>query len=63
MTPIPPYFASQMEEQKKWEDGFKAGIQEVVTSLQENASSEDVAKAINDWVLDFNDKLAKKYLV
>jgi hypothetical protein len=52
-----------MEEQKKWEDGFKAGIQEVVTSLKENSSAEDVEKAINDWVADFNDKLAKKYLV
>ena len=63
MTPTPPYFQSQMEEQKKWEDGFKAGIQEVVTSLQENASAEDVELAINNWVKDFNDKLAKKYLV
>jgi hypothetical protein len=62
MTPIPPYFQSQMEEQQKWDDGFKAGIAEVVNSLAESASSEELDGSTQDWVKDFTDKMTKKYL-
>ena len=62
MTGVPPYFASQMEEQKKWDDGFKAGIAEVVTALADGASSEDLEAPTKEWVRDFNQKISSKYL-
>ena len=51
MTPTPPYFLAQMEEQKKWDDGFKAGVAEVVYALSENASSEDLESPTKDLSL------------
>jgi hypothetical protein len=51
-----------MEEQKKWDDGFRAGVAEVVSALSENVSSEDLEGPTRDWVKDFNDKVSKKYL-
>jgi hypothetical protein len=32
MTNLPPYFQSSIEQQK-WDDGFKAGLKEVVPDL------------------------------
>lgn len=34
MTSLPPYFKSSLEQQK-WDDGFKAGLKEVLPELQE----------------------------
>ncbi len=62
MTPTPPYFQSQMEEQKKWDDGFKAGVAEVVAALGESVSSDDLEGPTKDWVKDFKAKISKKYL-
>ena len=62
MTPTPPYFQSQMEEQKKWDDGFKAGVAEVLHALSENVSDEDLASPTKDWVKDFSNRFSKKYL-
>lgn len=62
MTPTPPYFQSQMEEQKKWDAGFKAGVAEVIAALSESVSSEDLESPTKDWVKEFNDKFSRKYL-
>lgn len=62
MTPIPPYFLAQMEEQKQWNDGFKAGISEVLTALSESPSEGDLESPTKDWVSDFVQKLSNKYL-
>lgn len=62
MTPTPPYFQSQMEEQKKWDNGFKAGAQEIIAALEESVSSEDMESPTKAWVKDFSDKVSKKYL-
>jgi hypothetical protein len=62
MTPTPPYFQSQMEEQKKWDSGFKAGVAEVVAALEESVSAEDLEGPTKDWVKDFSAKVSKKYL-
>jgi hypothetical protein len=51
-----------MEEQKKWDAGFKAGVAEVVAILEESVSSEDLESPTKDWVKDFSDKVSKKYL-
>ena len=34
MTPLPPYFKSSVEQQK-WDDGFKAGLKELIPELEE----------------------------
>lgn len=62
MTPTPPYFIAQMEEQKKWDDGFKAGISEVLHALEESVNGEDLESPTKDWVIDFSQKLTNKYL-
>lgn len=62
MTPIPPYFLAQMEEQKQWNDGFKAGIAEVLNALVESRSESDLEGPTKDWVTEFNQKLSNKYL-
>lgn len=33
MTSLPPYFQSKLENDK-WEDGFKAGLKELVAELE-----------------------------
>ena len=62
MTPTPPYFQSQMEEQKKWDDGFKAGVAEVVHALEDSSHSDDLEAPTKEWVRDFKEKISKKYL-
>jgi hypothetical protein len=62
MTPTPPYFLAQMEEQKKWDDGFKAGISEVLTALKDSVQEKDLEAPTKDWVVDFSQKLSNKYL-
>lgn len=62
MTPTPPYFLAQMEEQKKWDDGFKAGISEVLTALKESVDHDDLASPTANWVTEFSQKLTNKYL-
>jgi hypothetical protein len=62
MTPTPPYFLAQMQEQKKWDDGFKAGAQEIIVALEESTSSEDMEGPTKEWVKDFSAKVTKKYL-
>lgn len=62
MTPTPPYFQSQMEEQKKWDAGFKAGAQEIIVALEESISSDDLEGPTKEWVKDFSVKVSKKYL-
>jgi hypothetical protein len=51
-----------MEEQKKWDAGFKAGVAEVVAALGDSVSSEDLEGPTKEWVKDFSAKVSKKYL-
>lgn len=62
MTPTPPYFITQMEDQKKWDDGFKAGITEVLTALSEGASESTIDDSTKTWISDFSQKFSNKYL-
>jgi len=63
MTNHPPMFASQAADQKKWDEGFKAGIAEVLHELssaaEKNADLEAPTKA---WVDDLATKITQKYL-
>ena len=62
MTSIPPYFAAQMVEQKKWDDGFKAGVAEAAEALIQLSSSDDLEGPTQEWAKDFANKVTKKYL-
>lgn len=62
MPKIPPYFAAQMEDQKKWDEGFKAGIAEVLNALQEGSTGSDLEGPTKDWVHEFSQKISNKYL-
>lgn len=45
MTNLPPYFQSSVEAQK-WEDGFKAGLKELIPDLEAiKESTTDAATA------------------
>ena len=62
MTNHPPMFAREAEEQSKWNDGFKAGIAEVVHEMEAAVErSEDLEGPTKQWVEEFSTKLLKKY--
>ena len=62
MTNHPPMFASQAAEQKKWDEGFKAGIAEALHELSLAAeNNSDLESPSKDWVLDLSTKISKKY--
>jgi hypothetical protein len=55
-------FAREAEEQSKWNDGFKAGIAEVVHEMESAVSkNEDLEGPTKQWVAEFSAKLLKKY--
>lgn len=55
-------FASQAAEQKKWDEGFKAGIAEALHELSLAAeNNSDLESPSKDWVLDLSTKITKKY--
>ncbi len=62
MTPVPPYFQSQMEEQQKWNDGFKAGIAEVIDKLDSSVSSEEQGGPTKEWLENFSKTVSRVYL-
>lgn len=62
MTPTPPYFIAQVEDQKKWDDGFKAGISEVLHALEDSISGSDLEEPSKEWAREFSQKISNKYL-
>lgn len=64
MTNHPPMFARQIEEQNSWNDGFKAGIKEVLDELSKASSfaEEDLESPTTSWARDFALKIEQKYL-
>jgi len=62
MTNHPPMFAREAEEQGKWDEGFKAGIAEVLHELESATSSTDLEAPTKEWVQDLSTKLSRKYL-
>jgi hypothetical protein len=55
-------FAREAEDQGKWDEGFKAGIAEVLHELESAASSADLEAPTKEWVQDLSTKLSRKYL-
>ena len=63
MTNHPPMFAAQAIEQSKWDNGFKAGISEVLHELNSAVEkSSDLEGPTKDWVSELSVKITKKYL-
>jgi hypothetical protein len=63
MTNHPPMFASQAADQKKWDEGFKAGIAEVLHELESaSAKSQDLEGPTHEWVRELSAKITNKYL-
>lgn len=62
MTNHPPMFAREAAEQSKWNDGFKAGIAEVIHEMESVIEkSNDLEGPTKQWVAEFSAKLVKKY--
>ncbi len=63
MTYHPPMFAREAEEQSKWDEGFKAGISEVLHELESAVKSDvDLEGSTKEWVSELATKLQRKYL-
>lgn len=64
MSPYPPYFESQIKDQKLWNEGFSAGVLEVVQLLQDFIAngSDDLEAPTPAWVKDFSDRVSQRYL-
>lgn len=62
MTHHPPMFAREAEDQGKWDEGFKAGVKEVLHELETAISETDLEGPTREWVQDLSTKLSTKYL-
>jgi hypothetical protein len=63
MTNHPPMFAREAEEQGKWNEGFKAGIAEVLAELEASIDKgQDLEAPTKEWTSDFVAKINQKYL-
>ena len=61
MTSHPPMFASQIAEQKLWDEGFKAGISEAVNELKNAVDEQDPESPSAEWVESLSQKITRKY--
>lgn len=62
MVSHPPMFASQIAEEKVWEDGFKAGVSEVLHELEAAVASAEISgDPAEVWVQDLSEKLNRRF--
>jgi len=62
MVSHPPMFASQIAEQNLWDEGFKAGIAEVLHELDSVATDVPTeSEPTKEWVAEFSEKLSRKF--
>jgi len=57
----PPTFASQKEEQDKWNEGFVAGMKEVFHEMETNLDVNDPEGPTRKWVEQMSVKIQSKY--
>ena len=62
MVSHPPAFQSQMEEQQKWDEGFVAGVKEVLHELESSLDVDDPESPTRKWVEETSAKLINKYI-
>ena len=58
----PPAFATQAEEQAKWNEGFVAGVKEVLHEIENQLDAEDPQGPTRKWVEETSAKLLNKYV-
>lgn len=61
MVMHPPAFASQKEEQDKWNEGFVAGVKEVLHEIESKLDAGDPEGPTRKWVEETSTKLLNKY--
>jgi len=62
MVMHPPAFATQAEEQAKWNEGFVAGVKEVFHELETNLDPNDHEGPTRKWLEEASAKVLNKYL-
>jgi hypothetical protein len=55
-------FAREAEEQSKWNEGFKAGVKEVLHELQNAIDDSDLEGPTRKWVEELSIKTSSKYI-
>tara|TARA_B110000503_G_scaffold101884_1_gene152166 strand:+ start:521 stop:709 length:189 start_codon:yes stop_codon:yes gene_type:complete len=58
----PPAFATQAAEQAKWNEGFVAGVKEVLHELESKLDVEDPEGPTRKWVEETSAKLLNRYV-
>lgn len=60
MTSLPPYFQSSIEHQK-WEDGFKAGLKELVhdiADIMEETTDPNTSQQLEDLIMKIDRRVS-----
>lgn len=62
MVSHPPMFESQIAEQNLWNEGFKAGIAEVLHELDSvTVDAPTSGEPTKEWVAEFSEKLSRRF--
>ena len=61
MVMHPPAFASQAEEQAKWNEGFVAGMKEVLHEIESTLDANDPEGPTRKWVEETAFRIQNKY--
>ena len=61
MVMHPPAFATQAEEQAKWNEGFMAGMKEVFHELEEIVDYSNLEGPTRQWVEEAKIKITTKF--
>ena len=62
MVMHPPAFSSQAEEQAKWDEGFVAGVKEVLHEIESTLDAHDPESPTRKWVEELSVKVQNKYI-
>lgn len=62
MVMHPPAFAAQAEEQAKWNEGFVAGVKEVLHEIESKIDVNDPEGPTRKWVEETAAKIQNKYI-
>lgn len=62
MVMHPPAFATQAEEQAKWNEGFVAGMKEVFHEIETTLDVDDPEAPTRKWVEQMSVRIQNKYI-
>lgn len=62
--PYFPYFSSGeiVNPKSEWDEGFIAGVKEIISYLEESAKDQDLEGPTQRWVAEAKIRLSNKYL-